>query len=290
MKQKTIKNTLEISGIGVHNGILSTITLSSAPENSGIVFINKQYPQDIMKIGSVIPEVAPHATVIKQNKWAISTVEHLMAAVWALNIDNITIHVDGPMVEIPILDGSAYPFIQMLQEEGIVVEQEIAKKFITPKSEITIEDNDGRSIKIYPPKNDQQGLFSLYLDYTADFTHPLIGEQKFSGFINKDFFVKEVSPARTFGFLDQLPMLRQHRLALGSSLGNSVVIGAEGFLNELRFQDEFVRHKVLDLVGDLALLGNKLIGAVKAHKTGHRFHCLVIEHFIKNPDSWHFVS
>ncbi len=280
---------VKFSGIGVHNGVLSTIELFPAAINTGIVFVNKHIPSDVMKIGSVIPEVAPHATVVRQNNWAISTIEHLMAALWSLDIDNVTIQVDGPMTEIPILDGSAYPFIQALCEEGVIVEQDALKKFITPRFEIIIEDSGGRFIKLFPHKNGDGDTYALHLDYTAAFEHALLGEQKFSGLITKDFFVREISPARTFGFLDQLPMLRQHRLALGSSLGNSVVMGPEGFLNELRFDDEFVRHKVLDLIGDLALLGNKLIGSVQAHKTGHSFNRRVIEHFIKNPELWDFI-
>ncbi len=290
MKQKTIKKLFSITGIGVHNGILSTIELSPAAVNTGIVFINKQAPGEFMKIGTIVPEAAPHATVIKYNNWAVSTVEHLMAALWALDIDNITIQVDGAMTEIPILDGSGLPFIQALQEEGEVVEQDAQKIFITPKSEIVIEDTNGRFIKLFACKNQPGENFSLGLSYAAAFEHSLLGEQNFTGFTTQEFFVREIAPARTFGFLEQLPMLRQHKLALGSSLGNSVVVGPEGFLNELRFEDEFVRHKVLDLIGDLALLGKKLVGTVQAHKTGHSFNRRIIEHFIKHPECWEFIS
>ncbi len=290
MKQRTINNIVKISGIGVHNGILSTIEIMPALVDTGIVFINKKAPGEFMRMGSVVPEIAPHATVVRKNNWAISTIEHLMAALWALDIDNVVIEVDGLMTEIPILDGSAYPFIQALREEGVIVEQDALKKFITPKSEIRIDDSGGRYIKLLPAKNALGQYFMLHVDYSADFEHSLLGEQKFTGFITEDFFVQEISPARTFGFLEQLPMLRQHRLALGSSLGNSVVMGADGFLNEVRFDNEFVRHKVLDLIGDLALLGNKLIGSVQASKTGHSFNRRVIEHFINHPDLWEFVS
>lgn len=278
-----------MAGIGVHNGMFSTIILSPAPVNTGIVITNKLYPNDRMVIGKVIPEAAPHATVMKYNDWSVSTIEHLMAAIWALGIDNLIIQVEGKYSEIPILDGSAYPFMQALAEQGVIVEQGAAKRFVMPASEVIIQDAADRFIKIEAVKFDHRDNYSLSLDYTADFEHPLLGSQKMNGVVSSEYFKQEIAPARTFGFLEQLPMLRHHKLALGSSLGNSVVVGADGFFNEQRFDNEFVRHKVLDLLGDLALLGKKLVGKVSASKTGHSFNRKVIEHYIRYPEQWQII-
>ena len=240
-----------------------------------------------------MPEVALHATVVRADGWAISTIEHVMAALWMMGVDNAVVEFDGN--EVPILDGSALPFVQAIQDTGFAVSHQ-KRRFLMPKAVLTLTDAKGRSIVITPlPSVLETGVVTaaladqLIIDYTADFNHPLAGKPHLQAVVTTEFFVKELAPARTFGFLEQLPFLRQHNLAQGTSLGNTVVIGQE-VLNDLRFADEPVRHKVLDLLGDVSLLGHRLIGSITACKTSHSFNRMVVEHFVQNPDQWMWVE
>jgi UDP-3-O-[3-hydroxymyristoyl] N-acetylglucosamine deacetylase len=285
MKQKTISKEIFIEGVGVHSGEKSTVTLKPAAPNSGITLYNKNFPKKKLSIGSVIPEQAMHATVLKCDCWAVSTVEHLFAAIYGLEIDNLEIVFDGP--EFPILDGSALPFVHLILEAGLI-EQNCTKKFLTPKKIISFEEDD-RFIEIKPATGND---FSLKFYYSIDFSHPLLPKNEFCKTLTRGaassqkFFIDEIAPARTFGFLEQLPILRKHGLAKGTTLGNTVVVGEEAFLNTRRFEDEFIRHKFLDLLGDLALLGKNLAGTIVAHKTGHAFNRKVVKHYVENPDLW----
>ncbi|MBS1987712.1 UDP-3-O-[3-hydroxymyristoyl] N-acetylglucosamine deacetylase [Candidatus Dependentiae bacterium] len=287
-KQQTLRGEIFFQGLGVHTGAPCSITLKPADAKSGISFINEQNPDQIIRVGSVIPDPAMHATVIRTNQWALSTVEHLMAALMLMGIDNVDILVSG--TEIPILDGSALLFVQGIVDIG-VLEQDASKQWITPRERLEFADDKGRSMFIEPAvldqHQDERGFKpALFIDYNADFIHPLNGNPVLTGQVTQDFFMHEIAPARTFGFLEQLPFLRHHKLAQGTSLGNSLVIGNGELLNEMRLPDECVRHKFLDLIGDLSLLGKNLIGSVKANKTSHNFNRLVIEHFLKNPEKW----
>ena len=278
-QQKTIKKEIFLEGIGVHSGERSSVRLRPADSNSGIILTNKSHPNDTIKIGSVIPEHAMHATILKAKTWAISTIEHLMATLSGLEIDNALVEIDGS--EAPIFDGSALPFVQAIHKAGIL-EQSVPRRFLTPKQTISFE-KDGRFIEIKPATEND---CSLTFDYSITFDHPLVPPGRLQATLTPDYFAREIAPARTFGFLEQLPMLRQHGLAKGTTLGNTVVVGDELFLNQLRFPDEFVRHKLLDLIGDLALAGKPIAGLVTAKKTGHSFNRLVIEHLITNPEQW----
>jgi UDP-3-O-[3-hydroxymyristoyl] N-acetylglucosamine deacetylase len=289
IKQKTVKQAIEFNGIGVHSGVVSSIKVLPAAHHSGITFYHKSFPDEQIKVGAIVPENALNATVVKQQHWSVSTIEHLMAAIWILDLDNLDIEIDGS--EIPIFDGSAFPFVQGILRSGIQ-EQEADKLFLMPRSELIFQDAQERMIKIVPPQKNEQGIYekSLFIEYGSKFDHPLAGNSTLQGIISVDFFIKEIAPARTFGLLEQLPFLRKHGLAQGTTLGNTVVLGSEGFMNEVRFSDEFVRHKLLDLLGDLSLLGKRLIGAVYAYKTGHNFNKKVIEHFIHNPHLWEIIA
>ncbi len=278
-QQQTLKSELFFEGIGVHTGKKSSIRLVPACKNHGIEFINSNNHNEKILVGSVIPEVAMHATVIRSGKFILSTVEHLMAALMLMGVDNLIIFVEG--TEVPILDGSSFSFVIGIMSVGLQVQDDI-KKWITPCEQIIFSDEKGRFIQIDPSLNKEY----LFIDYDADFIHPLNGKTKISGEVTEDFFVKEIAPARTFGMLHQLPFLRHHQLAQGTSLGNSVVIGDGELLNEMRIPDECVRHKFLDLIGDFSLLGKMLAGYVRAHKTSHNFNRLVIEHYIKFPEKW----
>jgi UDP-3-O-[3-hydroxymyristoyl] N-acetylglucosamine deacetylase len=203
-----------------------------------------------------------------------------------VGLDNILIEIDG--FEVPILDGSALPFAQVILDAGLQ-EQSVIKKYVTSRQVLRFEDSKtDRFIEIVPAiqASDRSFACELKIDYSADFNHKLIGASNFNCVLTQDFFIKEIAPARTFGFLEQLPMIRKHGLAKGTSLGNTVVLSNEGFLNEPRFEDECIRHKVLDLIGDLGLLGLQLIGQVKACKTGHNFNREVVASFISNPEKW----
>jgi UDP-3-O-[3-hydroxymyristoyl] N-acetylglucosamine deacetylase len=262
--QTTIQKSISFSGIGVHSGNVTSVTLNPASLGLGIVFKNAKNLESIITVGKVIPEVAMHATVIRgdqNNSWAVSTIEHLMAAISMMGIDHLEIVVDG--AEIPILDGGALPFVHGIVDAGLVF-FDIPKRFITPTGELSI-------------------------DYNAEFMHPLAGPSTFFSVINQDVFMHEIAPARTFGHLEQLPFLRQHGLARGTSLGNTVVIGQE-LLNDMRFADECVRHKVLDLLGDMSMAGTRIAGAIKATKTGHAFNRLVALHVIQHPEKWDVLT
>jgi len=284
-KQKTLKEEVVFDGIGVHSGKQGRVKVMPSCADSGIVLLSKNISDDEFKLGTIIPEIAMHATVIKRQKWAISTVEHLMAALWMLEIDNAKIEFD--CYETPILDGSALPFVQGLLLAGLL-EQDAEKKYLTPLAEIEFSDDQGRFIKISPAAKNTDGSYdyTLHLDYTLDFAHPLVGANKMQATITPEFFAKEISPARTFGFLEQLPLLRQHGLAQGTNLGNTLVFSADEILNEPRFSDECIRHKILDLLGDMSLIGKNLAGSVIAKKTGHSFNRLVVEHYVNNPGLW----
>lgn len=287
--QSTLNKEIIFQGIGVHSGLAVNVVLKPAVADSGIIFFNPKFPGETFKIGSVVPEVAMQATVLKQKTWMLSTVEHLLAAIISVGLDNVFVEIDG--FEVPILDGSALPFAQAILDTGLQ-EQSSQKRYITPKEVIRFDDpKTGRFIEIIPATRQSNGSFDykLKIDYIADFTHKLIGAANFSCEVNRDFFVREIAPARTFGFLEQLPQIRKYGLAKGTSLGNTLVLSNEGFLNEPRFDDECVRHKVLDLIGDLGLLGLQIVGHVKACKSGHNFNREVAASLISNPEKWMII-
>ena len=278
--QQTLKQELVFSGIGVHSGLFSSVKLIPAPADTGIVFRHEQFPDDPFCVGKVVPEIALHATVIKHGKWMISTIEHLMAALMMMSVDNVIVVVDG--VEIPILDGSAFPFVQGIMHSGLQSQDQL-KKFLTPARVLTFEHED-RFLQISPAVSGSD--LTLFIDYTAEFDNHTKNAAQLSGVVTQDFFEREIAPARTFGYVGQLPFLRKHGLAQGTSLGNTVVAGGEGYINDVRYHDEFVRHKFLDLIGDLSLLGRSLIGSISARKTGHSFNRLVIQHYCQHPTEW----
>lgn len=278
--QKTLRVPVTMQGIGVHAGTVSTIVLQPAAENTGIVFINMQNPMQRIRIGEIVPEPAMHATVLKSNGWYVSTVEHLMAALWVFGITNLEILITG--TEIPILDGSALLFCHEIRQAGIVT-QKASAVTIAPKKDITIADDKGRKVVIKPAA---EGLF---IAYAADFKSPLSGNSTLEVVVTEQLFERAIAPARTFGFLEQLPLLRQHNLARGTSLGNTLVL-SDDMVNEMRLEDECVRHKVLDFIGDVALLGVGLVADVSATRTGHDFNRLVVKHYKEHPEDWRLVA
>jgi UDP-3-O-[3-hydroxymyristoyl] N-acetylglucosamine deacetylase len=280
MKEKTIRKETSCNGIGLHSGKPIELKLLPASEGAGIVFIRKDLG------GKRIPADAAHvvsthlSTTIGAAGATVQTIEHLLAAVSALEIDNLMIEVDGP--EVPVLDGSAAPFVALLLEAGIV-NQERIKSFIEFLKPVTVFEK-GKQVTIRPAS-------SFEVSYQIQFDHPLISKQDYFYRHGRQAFIKEIAPARTFGFLKEVEHLKSQGLAQGGSLENAVVIGDDRILNAqgLRFSDEFVRHKILDLIGDLSLLGMPVLGHVEAVCSGHMLHAKLIQEVLANKKAWKIV-
>ena len=286
IKQRTIKNTIKATGIGLHTGKKISLTLVPGLPNSGIVF--RRVDLDPVIEIKACPENVGNtvlSTTLSDKGSQVSTVEHLMSAIAGLGIDNLNINIDAP--EVPIMDGSAGPFVFLLQSAGIV-EQNHAKKFIKIKKALTVKDDkNDKWVKLSPFKG-------FKVSFTIDFDHPVFKTKTHNSVL--DFssvsYVKEVSRARTFGFMRDVEALRSKNLVLGGSLDNAVVVDDHRILNEegLRYEDEFVKHKILDAVGDLYLLGHSLIGAFEGYKSGHDLNNRILNELMDNVSAWEEVS
>jgi UDP-3-O-[3-hydroxymyristoyl] N-acetylglucosamine deacetylase len=282
--QRTLKNTIRATGIGVHTGEKVVVTLRAAPVDSGIVFTRVDLDPWV-----VIPALVGHvgdttmATTLTKGGVRISTVEHLMAAFAGLGVDNACVEVDA--AELPIMDGSAAPFVFLLQSAGII-EQDAPKKFIRIIEETVYTDGD---IEVrLSPYDGFRVRYTLLYDHPVFHKHTKTAVVEFSG----TTFVKEVSRARTFGFLADVEKLRAMDLARGGSLDNAVVVDDSRILNEegLRLEDEFVKHKILDAIGDLYLLGHSVLGAFSGHKSGHASNNALLRRVLANPLAWEVVT
>jgi UDP-3-O-[3-hydroxymyristoyl] N-acetylglucosamine deacetylase len=257
MRQQTIRRSVSLEGIGLHSGKRVRMTLSPAPPDSGIVFRIGPDGQPIPAAPESVVD-SHYATTIGRNGSRIQTVEHLLAAAAGLGIDNLDVEVEGN--EVPAVDGSAKPFVALLNSAGRT-SQTARRRPITVSQPVRVGSGN-RWIQMLPSTE-------FRITYTLDNDHPAIGLQSLSVIPTEESFVNEFAPARTYGFLKDLGIMRKHGLALGGSLDNAIVVGKRGTLNGLRYRDEFVRHKVLDLIGDLALLGRPLLGHVVARNAGH---------------------
>ena len=265
MRQHTIRKPVGIEGLGLHSGKVARITLSPAPADSGIVFRVRATGERIpARADSVVN--SHYATTVGVNSTRIQTVEHLMAAVSGFGVDNVEIEVDGP--EIPALDGSAKPFVALLSLAGRVQQSARLRPLTIPCS-LRVGGN-GRWMQIVPSD-------TFRITYTLDNEHPAIGTQVLSWIPTERSFVEDFAPARTYGFLKDLGLMRKNGLARGGSLDNAIVLGNRGALTGLRYRDEFVRHKILDLLGDLALLGRPLQGHVVARNGGHALNLELVQ-------------
>jgi len=264
MKQRTIQKPVEVVGIGLHKGVPVKLRLEPLSENKGIVFYRSDKGVSIpLKPENVVD--TKMATVIGKENAVISTIEHLMSAVYAFGIDNLRIIVDND--EVPILDGSANSFVMMIKEAGIK-ELDDNKKFLKITKEVEINDNQ-KFAKLSPSKD-------ILLDFEIYFDHPMIGKERFRFEFSTQNYIKQIARARTFGFLKEVQYLRSIGLALGGSLENAIVLDDNGILNEnLRYPDEFVRHKILDAIGDMSLLGYNFIGEYQAFASGHHLNHLL---------------
>ncbi|MCW5589996.1 MAG: UDP-3-O-acyl-N-acetylglucosamine deacetylase [Legionellales bacterium] len=284
IKQRTLKNIIKATGVGVHSGQKVYLTLRPAPENTGIIFrrvdLNPvvEIPALNEHVGSTVM-----STTLAVNGVTIATVEHLLSAFAGLGVDNA--YVDLTANEVPIMDGSAAPFVFLIQSAGIA-EQNALKKFIKIKRKIKIQDGDRWAyIKPYD---------GFKIAFTIEYDHPVFRHR--NNHVAFDFsalsYVKEVSRARTYGFMSEYEYLREKNLALGGSLDNAIVVDDFRILNEdgLRYDDEFVKHKILDAIGDLYLLGSSIIGEFEGFKSGHSLNNQLLKKLLATPDAWEYVT
>jgi UDP-3-O-[3-hydroxymyristoyl] N-acetylglucosamine deacetylase len=282
--QKTLRNVIRAKGVGLHSGEQVSLTLRPAPADTGIVFRRVDL-EPVVEIAATLDNVGDTrlSTALCYKGVRISTVEHLLSALSGLGIDNAV--VDVTAAEVPIMDGSAAPFVFLIRSAGIE-EQRVAKRFLRILQSVEVSDGD------------KWARFSPYqgfrVDFTIDFNHPMFRGQYRQSEIDfsKTSFVREVSRARTFGFMSDIEKLREDQLALGGSLDNAVVLDDYRVVNEdgLRYRDEFVKHKMLDAIGDLYLLGHSLIGSFTGYKSGHALNNCLLRELIRQQDSWEVIS
>ncbi len=285
IKQRTLKNVIRATGVGLHSGEKVFMTLRPAAVNTGIVFRRIDLPQtvEIKAQAQLVGQTQLCTVLVDKNNVKIKTTEHLLAALAGLGVDNA--YIDLSSEEVPIMDGSAGPFVFLIQSAGIE-EQNAAKRFIRIKK--TIQVTDGDKWARFEPYN------GFKIGFTIDFKHPAFKKSAANAEI--DFsttsFVKEVSRARTFGFMKDIEYMRDRNLALGGSLDNAIVLDDYRVVNEdgLRYEDEFVKHKILDAIGDLYLMGHSIIGAYFAYKSGHGLNNQLLLALIADSSAWEEIS
>ncbi len=280
--QRTIKDEVGCTGIGIHSGKKVRIIIRPAPSDSGIRFVRADLDGRPM-VKACFENIihTPLAVTIRSSGCSVATIEHLMAAFFGLGIDNAVVEIDGP--EVPTMDGSAAPFVFLIKYGGIQ-EQKSPKKFILIKKLFKIKDED-RSVSVYPSKE-------LKISYMIHFEHPLLRNQEYElSFSGKDFN-REISSARTFGFLKDVELLKENGFAKGGSLDNAIVIDDFKILNEdgLRFEDEFIRHKILDFIGDLSIVGCPVIGHFVVKNSGHSLNQQMLKRLLESKKHWKMVS
>lgn len=278
LQQRTLARTARCTGVGLHSGKRVTLAVHPAPVNHGIKFHRTDLPDS--------PGISAHfnmvvdtslATVIGYNGFIVSTIEHLMAAFAGLSIDNARVELDA--YEVPVMDGSAGPFTRLLRGAGLV-EQPGPRCYFVVREPIALA-SDGKSVAVYPAE-------TRAITCTIGYAHPAIGSQTRTLLLDDDVFESQIADARTFGFLQDLETMQQYGLAKGGSLDNAVVVAPDGVVNAdgLRFADEFVRHKILDCIGDFSLLGLPLLGHVVVEKSGHAFNHAFLKTFFERKDAW----
>jgi UDP-3-O-[3-hydroxymyristoyl] N-acetylglucosamine deacetylase len=279
--QRTLRRPVSCTGIGLHSGNKVTLSLKPAAADHGIRFQRAdlgglEIPATVTHLGDI-----QYQTGLTRETGSVETVEHLLAALTALGIDNVTVELNHP--ELPIMDGSAAPFVYLILNEAGVKRLPVPRRYLKVLRPISLTQGDKR-IALYPSDH-------FKVTYSISFDHPLLRHQSRTMRITEESFVEEIAPARTFGFLKEVEMLRQRGLALGGSLDNAIVLGETGVLNNaLRFDDEFVRHKILDVIGDLSLVGYPVIGHLVAHRGGHALHTAFAARILEETDAWRIVE
>jgi len=277
VRQRTLQRTVETLGVGLHSGKLVSLRLLPAVANTGIVFVrtdleNREVPARVEWVAQ-----QELAMSLKRDGAQVLTVEHLLAALYATGVDNVRVEINGP--EVPVFDGSSRMFLHLIDEAGI-------KNLAAFQSTLVVR----RSVRVASPKGDRFVLVepsdAFEVDYSIDFNHSLVGRQRVALDVTEETFRNELSTARTFCFLKDVEAMRARGLALGGSLESAVVIGDNGFLSNPRMKDEFVRHKALDVVGDLALLGFRIRGRVVAECAGHALHAELVRALLRDHAAW----
>jgi UDP-3-O-[3-hydroxymyristoyl] N-acetylglucosamine deacetylase len=266
------------TGIGLHSGRPVRLQLKPAPAEYGIRFYRTDHD---VEIAATLENLArlDHATTLSRDDVSVETVEHLLSALHALGVDDVRVEVDGP--EIPIMDGSAAPFVILIHEAGLRP-LAVSRRYLKILKPVEVV-RGGKSARLLPADH-------FTVSYTIGFDHPLLRHQSLTLRVAPNTFATDIAPARTFGFLREVETLRRAGLALGGSLENAVVIGETGVLNTLRFEDEFVRHKVLDAIGDLTLVGYPVVGHLEAVKAGHALHAALARELMATPEAWTLVT
>ena len=280
MNQTTLEKSVAVNGVGLHTGVEVNMTLKPAPENTGYIFVRTDL--DDFEIPASVEYIShcSYATTLMRRGVVLSTCEHLLSALRGSGVDNCFIELDN--IEIPIMDGSSEDFIELIAKAN-VVEQDAPRHFFRILDRVEVELGN-RKMWIEPAVNYE-------IDCVIDFPHPFIETQRLNFVFENGSFGKEIASARTFGFTHEIDMLRKANLALGGSLENAIVLTDDGMLNEtpLRFHDEFVRHKILDIIGDFALLGMPIQGKITAERSGHRVHASLMSKLLKAEHAWEIV-
>lgn len=271
---------MSVNGVGLHTGVEVNMTLRPAPANTGYIFVRTDL--DNFEIPASVEYIShcAYATTLMRRGVVLSTCEHLLSALRGSNIDNCFIELDN--IEIPIMDGSSEDFLDLIAKAGIV-EQKERRHVLRVLEKVEVQMGD-RKMSIEPADNYE-------IDCMIDFPHPFISQQRLNFIFKNGSFGKEIASARTFGFTHEIEALRKANLALGGSLENAIVLTNDGMLNEtpLRFDDEFVRHKILDIIGDLALLGMPIQGKITAEKSGHSVHASLMSKLLKAEHAWEII-
>jgi UDP-3-O-[3-hydroxymyristoyl] N-acetylglucosamine deacetylase len=280
--QRTIKREIDCRGVGLHSGRKINMKILPAGIEEGIVFIRRDMPgHNMVKARFENVSNTTLATTIGMNGASVSTIEHLMSAFAGMGVDNAIVEIDGP--EVPIMDGSAFPFVSLLKDVGTRL-QEKDKKILVINNVVSVSDDSGTAMLLPFPE--------FKITYKIDFKHPLIGQQFYSITISAITYETEISAARTFGFLKDVEYLQAKGLALGGSLKNVVVLNDKGIINKegLRYADEFVKHKILDAIGDLALTGMPIKGHFIAYKSGHKLNYLLLKELFAHEENYAVIS
>ena len=279
--QHTLAAPASISGVGLHTGVRVNLRLCPAPANTGILFRRTDLEGFVIEAQARNVARVSYATSLMKKGVLISTTEHLLSALAGLEVDNAMVEIDN--LELPILDGSARPFVELITKAGIR-RQRARRSFVKILRPVEVMDGMKR-IVVYPAD-------AFHITYCISFAHPLIGAQTIQFAPGSSNYAREIAPARTFGFLEELEMLRKNGLIRGGSLENAVVLDRTGVINPegLRFPDEFCRHKLLDLIGDFSLLGHPLLGHVVAERAGHAMHAQLVSRLLREKQSWKLVS
>lgn len=275
--QRTIKNTIQCKGIGLHSGKQVSLVLRPAAPDTGVVFIRTDLGGAQVAAVAANTAATSYATTLRANGAAVQTVEHLLAALAGFGIDNVSVEIDAD--EVPIMDGSARDFVRLIAGAGVQAQAQLQSVLKVMKPVFVRDGN--KQIAIWPSEKPS-------ISYFIDFNHPMLREQSLNYHVSEDGFIREIADARTFGFLSDVKTLQANGLAKGASLDNAVALGEDSVLNQegLRYHDEFVRHKILDLIGDFSLAGMPIMGHIVAHKSGHGLNAQMVSKLLSSTQNW----